>query len=93
MDEAQKDAWYKYWIDVGLEALEKSLSRDPATGRFCHGDTPTLADIFLVPQLANARRVDMDLAPYPTLTHIESNCRALPAFADAAPANQPDAEA
>ena len=93
VDEAQKDAWYKYWIDVGLEALEKSLSRDPATGRFCHGDTPTLADIFLVPQLANARRVDMDLAPYPTLTRIESNCRALPAFADAAPANQPDAEA
>ena len=92
VDEAKKDAWYKYWIDVGLEALEKSLSQDTATGRFCHGDTPTLADIVLVPQLANARRVEMDLTPYPTLTRIESNCRALPAFAEAAPANQPDAE-
>ena len=92
VEEAQKDAWYKYWIDIGLEALEASLARDPATGRFCHGNDPTLADICLVPQLANARRVDMDLSPYPTLTRIESHCLALPAFADAAPLNQPDAE-
>ena len=90
--EAQKDAWYTYWIDVGLEALERQLARDAATGRFCHGDTPTLADVCLVPQLANARRVDMDLAPYPTLTRIEAACLALPAFAAAAPARQPDAE-
>ena len=90
--EAQKDAWYKYWVDVGLEALERQLARDAATGRFCHGDTPTLADVCLVPQLANARRVDMDLAPYPTLTRIEAACLALPAFAAAAPARQPDAE-
>ena len=54
--------------------------------------TPTLADICLVPQLANARRVDLDLAPYPTLLRIEAACVALPAFADAAPAQQPDAE-
>ena len=65
--EEQKDAWYKYWIDIGLEALETQLSRDPATGRFCHGDAPTLADICLVPQLANARRMNIDVAPYPTL--------------------------
>lgn len=92
VEEAQKDAWYRYWIDVGLEALERSLARDPATGRCCHGDTPTLADVCLVPQLANARRVNMDLAPYPTLTRIDAHCRSLPAFAAAAPAQQPDAE-
>jgi maleylacetoacetate isomerase len=88
----QKDGWYRYWIDVGFEALEKTLARDAATGRFCHGDDPTLADICLVPQMANARRFEIDLSPYPTLIRIESACTALPAFAQAAPARQPDAE-
>ena len=92
VEEAQKDAWYKYWIDVGLEALEIAVSRDAATGRFCHGDSPTLADVCLVPQLANARRVDMDLSPYPTLVRIDAECQKLPAFADAAPQRQPDFE-
>ena len=88
----QKDGWYRYWIDVGFEALEKQLARESATGRHCHGDTPTLADVCLVPQLANARRFDIDLSPYPTLTRIEAACNALPAFASAAPSKQPDAE-
>jgi maleylacetoacetate isomerase len=92
VEEAQKDAWYKYWIDVGLEALEIAVSRDAAMGRFCHGDSPTLADICLVPQLANARRVDMDLSPYPTLTRIDVECQKVKAFADAAPQLQPDFE-
>src|SRR5512135_1046406 len=88
----QKDGWYRYWIDVGFEALEKELARNPETGRFCHGDTPTLADVCLVPQLANARRFAIDLSPYPTLTRIEAACNALPAFTDAPPATHPDAE-
>ena len=88
----QRDGWYRYWCDVGFEALETRLARDAATGAFCHGDTPTLADVCLVPQLANSRRVNLDLSPYPTLLRIEAACAALPAFANAAPAKQPDAE-
>jgi maleylacetoacetate isomerase len=90
--DAQKDGWYRYWCDVGFEALETRLAREASTGTFCHGDTPTMADICLVPQLANARRVDLDLSPYPTLLAIETACTALPAFAAAAPHRQPDAE-
>jgi len=90
--EEQKNGWCRYWCDVGLEAIETQLAREQATGTFCHGGAPTLADICLVPQLANARRVHLDLAPYPTLLRIEAACAALPAFANAAPARQPDAE-
>ena len=87
-----RDTWYAHWCEVGLRALETRLAREPATGTFCHGDTPTLADICLVPQLANARRVTLDLTQFPTLLRIEAASIALPAFAAAAPANQPDAE-
>ena len=88
----QKDGWYKYWVDVGFEALERKLAQERETARFCHGDAPTLADVCLVPQIANARRFNIDLSPYPTLTGIEAACLALPAFAAAAPERQPDAE-
>jgi maleylpyruvate isomerase len=90
--EAQKNGWYRYWCDVGFEALETQLAREKATGAFCHGGSPTIADICLVPQLANARRVELDLSLYPTLLRIEAACNALPAFAAAAPSKQPDAE-
>jgi maleylacetoacetate isomerase len=92
VSDEQKNGWYKYWIDVGFEALERQLVRDDDTGAFCHGESPTLADICLVPQIANARRFKIDLTPYPTLTRIDAACNALPAFAQAAPAKQPDAE-
>jgi maleylpyruvate isomerase len=86
-----KNAWYRHWIDVGLAALEKQLGSDPATGAYCHGESPTLADICLVPQLANARRMSVPLEAYPILLRIDDNCRGLDAFAQAAPERQPDA--
>ena len=89
--EDAKNAWYRHWIDLGLAALEAGLASDMATGVFCHGDRVTLADLCLVPQLANARRYKIPLEAYPTLTRIDAECRKLEAFANAAPERQPDA--
>jgi maleylacetoacetate isomerase len=86
------DAFARHWIEAGLAALEARLAREAETGRFCHGDAAGLADLCLVPQLGNARRFGVDLAPYPTVLRIEAACAALPAFQDAAPDRQPDAE-
>lgn len=85
-------AWQRHWIGLGFAALETMLANDPATGAFCHGDGATIADICLIPQMANARRVNLDLAPYPTLARIEAHALAQPAFDAAKPASQPDAE-
>ncbi len=90
-DENTKNAWYTHWIEVGLASLETQLANDAATRAFCHGDAPTIADICLVPQLANARRYAIPLDAYPTLLRIDRNCAELAAFADAAPERQPDA--
>ncbi len=92
-DDAARSNWALHWMALGLRALEQHLAREPATGLCCHGDTPTLADCCLVPQLFNARRFGLDLAPYPTLVRIDQHCAALPAFATAHPAQQPDAPA
>lgn len=88
----QVNRWAQHWIDLGLAALEQMIIAQPARGKFCFGDTPTLADICLVPQLGNARRFGCDLSRYPTILSIEKACVAIPAFADAAPEKQPDAE-
>jgi maleylacetoacetate isomerase len=88
----QVNRWAQHWINLGLAALEQMIVAQPRRGKFCFGDKPTLADICLVPQLGNARRYGCDLSPYPAIIEIEKNCMALPAFADAAPEKQPDAE-
>jgi maleylacetoacetate isomerase len=90
-DEARA-SWYRHWCEQGLAALEQTLARDARAGQFCFGDTPTLADCCLVPQIHNARRLGSDLSGMPTLMRIDAACLALPAFADAAPEAQPDAE-
>ena len=89
-DAATSD-WYRHWITLGFTALERMLADNSATGRFCHGDSPGLADCCLIPQVANARRFDTPLEAFPTIRRIEETCLALPAFQRAAPQVQPDA--
>ncbi|GAB6079302.1 maleylacetoacetate isomerase [Hydrogenophilus thermoluteolus] len=92
VDEANKLAWYRHWIAEGLAALEAMVTAaENPGGPFAWGDSPTLADCCIVPQLFNARRFECDLTPYPRLTAIEAACQKLPAFQKAAPATQPDA--
>lgn len=90
--DAQINDWAQHWIDLGLSALEQMIAAQPQRGKFCFGEMPTLADICLVPQLGNARRYGCDISKHPTILQIEKSCLALPAFADAAPEKQPDAE-
>ena len=92
LSEEQKLAWYRHWVTTGFTALERRLATESGTGRFCHGDAPGYADIALVPQVANARRFEVDLSAFPTIVRIDAACSALPAFQQAAPARQPDAE-
>ena len=94
-NEDQISAWYRYWIADGFAKLEADLNRSDnghAAGRFCHGDTPTMADCCLVPQVFNAKRYDSDLGPYPKLMRIFEACMRLDAFDRAQPSKQPDAE-
>lgn len=89
-DEAAVAKWYVHWIKLGFEALESQLAAQPET-RYAFGDEPTLADVCLVPQCANARRFKFDFAKFPRLAAIDERARAHPAFEKAAPENQEDA--
>jgi maleylacetoacetate isomerase len=84
--------WARHWITQGFEALEELIARNSVDGLHCHGAAVTLADVFLLPQVFNARRVELDLGPYPRIRTIAAHLEALPAFAAARPERQPDAE-
>lgn len=88
-DDAAIAAWYVHWIERGFAVLEQML---PKAGGFCVGDSVTLADIVLVPQVANSRRFSVDLAPFPNIARLDAALREMPAFRDAAPENQPEAK-
>ena len=87
-DEDSVNAWYKHWVVAGLDAIEALIPG----GTYCFGNQVTLADICLVPQLYNARRFKVDLAKYPKIVAADAACQKLPAFEQAKPENQPDAE-
>jgi len=93
LDEPTRLKWIRHWIGEALAALETHLSRDPQTGRYCHRDSVTMADICLVSHAVGARLFEVDLAPYPTVTRIVDACLKEDAFARAHPLKQPGAPA
>jgi len=91
VSEEVKQQWIQHWVKLGFAALEQQLGASPQRGRFCFGDTPTMADCCLIPQIFNARRFEVDMTPYPTLAAIDEACGQLKAFQLAQPSAQPDA--
>jgi maleylpyruvate isomerase len=91
-DDAATADWFRHWVRETFDPLEVMLAGDPRTGRFCHGDTPGLADVCLYAQVLNNRRFGIEMASYPTIARIFDACAALDAFARAGPERQPDAE-
>ena len=90
-DEAAVNDWCGTWISAGFDAIEALLLKDPQRGDFCFGSTPTLADVYLVPQVESARRFKVDLARWPRVQAVDAACAQLEAFRKAAPSAQPDA--
>ncbi|MBT9525798.1 MAG: maleylacetoacetate isomerase [Rhizobacter sp.] len=93
LSEDDKNRWYRHWVESGLEAVERQLAGNPAAGRFCHGDTPTMADVLLVPQIFNAQRMDCRLDHVPTVMQVFAECMKLDAFTAAQPSACPDSDA
>jgi maleylpyruvate isomerase len=91
-DEDGINKWYRHWVAEGLAKFEADLTRTPGTGKYCHGDTPTLADCCLVPQIFNAKRYECNLSPYPATMRVFDTCMQHEAFDKAQPMKQPDAE-
>jgi maleylacetoacetate isomerase len=89
--DAQRAEWSLHWMNEGFREIEEMLAKSPRTRRFCHGDSPTLADAFLVPQVYNAKLLKMDFAAFPTIHRINDECMKLEAFERARPERQPDA--
>ena len=92
VSEEDKNRWYRHWCEQGLAAIESVLARDLRVGIYCFGKMPTLADCCLIPQVANAQRLQCDLSAMPTILRINAACMELESFRHASPANQPDAE-
>lgn len=92
VSEEDKNRWYRHWCEQGLAAIESVLAHDPRVGIYCFGTMPTLADCCLIPQVANAQRLQCDLSAMPTILRINAACMELESFRHASPANQPDAE-
>jgi maleylpyruvate isomerase len=90
--EEAKDAWYRHWIEQGFASLEVNLAQLGRVGRYAFGDTPTLIDLCLVPQVFNAQRFNIDVGAFPTIAKIHAACMELDAFQKAAPGAQPDSE-
>lgn len=90
--EEAKNAWYVHWIVHGFTAFEARLAAQSVPGKFCYGDTPTLADCCLIPQVYNAERFQVEMSAFPRIAAINAHCLTLEAFAKAAPGAQPDAE-
>jgi len=92
LSEEQKAQWARHWCDDGLTALEAMLAKRRQPTRFCHGDEPGMADVFLVPQVFNAQRFGVDVSRFPLISGIVALCEQLNAFSAAHPSKQPDAE-
>jgi glutathione S-transferase len=92
LSQDQLTGWIRHWIGAGLSAMEALLAEHKESGRFCHRDAPTTADIGLVTQVTPGKTFGCDLAPYPRVMRIYDNVMTIPAVADAHPSKQPDAE-
>jgi maleylpyruvate isomerase len=86
------NAWCGHWISEGFDAYEALMAADKTRGRFSFGDTPTLADVYLIPQVESARRFNVDMNRWPLISAIDKACGELEAFKNAAPNQQPDAD-